>query len=77
MSDNKSIMAQWGNHMSDKISSSLIKKIEEIVDFDKVCEVCRCYKFGDNKINNAAAQRYRDMRSKILRFCRRQQNNAK
>lgn len=77
MSDNKSIMVQWGNHMSDKISSSLIKKIEEIVDFDKVYKVCHSYKFADEKTYNAAVKRYRDMRSKILRFCRRQQNNAK
>ncbi len=77
MSDNESIMVQWGNHMTNKISSSLIKKIEKVVDFDNVYEVCYCYAFGNKKIYNAVAQRYHDMRSKILRFCRHQQNNAK
>ena len=77
MSDNKSIMAQWGNHMSDKISSSLKRKIETVFDLDEVCEVCRCYKFGDKKTYNDIARRYYDMRSKIIGLCRRQQNNAK
>ena len=47
------------------------------VNLDEVCEVCRCYKFVDEKTYNAAVKRYRDMRSKIIRFCRHQQNNAK
>ena len=77
MSDSKSIMVQWGNHMSDKISSSLKRKFEKVLNLDDICEACHCYKFVDEKTYNAAVKRYRDMRSKIIRFCRRQQNNAK
>ena len=73
MSDNKSIMVQWGNHMSNKISSSLKRRIEKVLNLNEVCEVCRCYKFSDKQFYNVVAKRCYDMRSKIIRFCRRQQ----